>query len=1522
MPTTRSSAPRRLLPLLFLLAVLGLTPARQALAAVNTNTGVSGAPNPSSQGASVTVTASVKVAGTGAPIVAPLTPTATVTFFVDGVQQGLPIPVSTGGSTATFSTTTLAPGPRTITAAFSDATNTYNPSSGSYAQTVKAVPTVGVTRIAPNNANPSAFGQTVTFRATLTGGYGPPTGTVQFSDSGAPLGPPILLNGSAQAQINVSSLPAGPHSIVASYSGDGFNTQADNSGSPLAQTVNPAGTTTIVASSSPGNTSTFGQAVIFAATVIGPAAPTGAVTFQDGGSGIGAAPLDSNGQAVITVSSLSVGSHSITATYNGDADLSPSVGGLTQTVNAEPTTTSVTSSINPSALGQNVTFTVSVTGANGITPAGTVTLTYPNSGGTNTTTGAATLNGNGQAQISAADLRVGTDTVTANYAGSGSFGPGAGSTQQTVTSTTNPVSLTSSANPSSFSQSVTFTATVAASAGVTPTGSIQFRIDGADFGGLQALSAGSANINTSALSVGTHLVTAAYGGDGNYNPGTSGQLTQIVNRTTPGTTVDNTTPPDGPDTTILGQSVTFSATVTGVGGVTPTGTVSFTATPVDPLNNPTGPAITVGSGVLDAGGATQLTASSLPVGRYDVRAVYGGDATYNGSTSAPVTQTVTTAATSDVTLNASLGGPPTASSQFGQTVSFRAAVADNGGGTGPTGTVNFYDGGTLSGAAVTGGTLIGTAGLGANGAPADTAVLPFAGLAGGTHTINAVYGGDSNYGPGGDSITFTVTKVTPGVTVGSNAPGTPPTSTFGQTVTFSATVAGVAGAAAPTGTVTFMDGPNPIGKGVLGADGNPAGVATLRASLPGGPHTVTASYPGDANYAGQASGPYQMVVQKAAPLQTTLTPSSNPSNLGAAVTFTLTVQGLTGATPTGSVTYTDTFKDVTTPLDTVSLTPGANGLASAGATTNALQAGSHTITATYNGDQNYQGSQRAVTQTVNTSGTSVSVVSSSPPPADQLNGLPTSVFGQPVTFTARVTSAKGVTPTGNVTFTDTNGAPLGDPAALTPAGPPGVAVASITTAALSVGSHAVTASYPGDANNNVSAGTVTQQVNPAGTATALTSRPNPSSLGQTVTFTTTVTVNAPGAGTPTGTVTFQEVGAAQPLGTAPLVRRQDGTLTATFTATALRVAINPALSVTATYGGDASFLGSTSPVVNQAVFDVAPTITRFDPPFLLVPGTARDRSHDPLGATDPQRLTITGRNIRQGATVFVNGDRLSPEPGSVAPDGSSLTVLIPPQDVAVAGLARVLVQNPQQVPSDPNTPDAPVSLIPVNPVMVLPNFPVPSRPDKFLRMFSTPFDYSTVSPYDVLKGVALSPPLDGNGYNPDVNILSDFPFGLSSTTTPLYHWDPASLLYQTTRADAEPGLGLQPADLHLLLGQAYWVVGGRETQQLGIMQRGTATGFNPTGLPLLRGWNMVGSPFPRDLPLSSLRVLTQGGATLTFSDAVSAGLVGPILWSWDGAQYVANFDGAVGGNGLLRQYEGYWFFSYQPCTLLVTLPQQ
>jgi hypothetical protein len=134
------------------------------------------------------------------------------------------------------------------------------------------------------------------------------------------------------------------------------------------------------------------------------------VTFYDGATQLGPETL-SGGPASMSISTLSAGSHSITAVYGGDASFfggtSPA---FSLTVQAAATTTTLTSSPNPSAAGQTVNFTATVTSSAPGTPAGSVALMDGS-----TQLGSWNL-ASGQALYGLSTLSVGQHTLTAVYA--------------------------------------------------------------------------------------------------------------------------------------------------------------------------------------------------------------------------------------------------------------------------------------------------------------------------------------------------------------------------------------------------------------------------------------------------------------------------------------------------------------------------------------------------------------------------------------------------------------------------------------------------------------------------------------------------------------------------------------------------------------------------------------------------------------------------------------------------------------------------------------------------------------------------------------------------------------------------------------------------------------------------------------------------------------------------------------------------------------------------------------------------
>jgi hypothetical protein len=215
----------------------------------------------------------------------------------------------------------------------------------------------------------------------------------------------------------------------------------------------------------------------------------------------------------------------VKAVYSGSASFNGSFDTLSQSVNRADTSTLLTSNHNPSVFGQQVTFTASVSvdppGAG--TPGGTAQFTIDGDARP-----PVSLSG-GEASITLSGLPVGNHSVRAVYSGTGDFTESGDSLTQTVSRADTSTQVDSSANPSIVGSSVTFTAHVVVNApgAGTPTGTIQFRVDGVDAGPSVTLKDGSAAMTTSNLSPGTHTVAAVYSGDGNFT-GSSDTLSQSV----------------------------------------------------------------------------------------------------------------------------------------------------------------------------------------------------------------------------------------------------------------------------------------------------------------------------------------------------------------------------------------------------------------------------------------------------------------------------------------------------------------------------------------------------------------------------------------------------------------------------------------------------------------------------------------------------------------------------------------------------------------------------------------------------------------------------------------------------------------------------------------------------------------------------------------------------------------------------------------------------------------------------------
>lgn len=231
--------------------------------------------------------------------------------------------------------------------------------------TVAAASANPTTTTVSANVNPSTFGQSLLITMTVVAGANPNVGgTMSMTVDGFPFVSGGIFGSST------ASLPAsgGTHTVYANYFGDATN--GSSSSAPLTITVNPAASTTVLTSSA--SSAAFGTPVTLS-TQITPAGPfpRGTVTFLDGANPIAVIPASQTFSPGFTISSLPVGSHSISASFSGSPDFLASTSApITQVITpASPPDYTVTANTNAATLsaGQTAIFVITTQSLNGFT---------------------------------------------------------------------------------------------------------------------------------------------------------------------------------------------------------------------------------------------------------------------------------------------------------------------------------------------------------------------------------------------------------------------------------------------------------------------------------------------------------------------------------------------------------------------------------------------------------------------------------------------------------------------------------------------------------------------------------------------------------------------------------------------------------------------------------------------------------------------------------------------------------------------------------------------------------------------------------------------------------------------------------------------------------------------------------------------------------------------------------------------------------------------------------------------------
>jgi Bacterial Ig-like domain (group 3) len=465
-------------------------------------------------------------------------------------------------------------------------------------------------------------------------------------------------------------------------------------------------------------------------------------------------------------------------------------------------------------------------------------------------------------------------------------------------------------------------------------------------------------------------------------------------------------------------------------------------------------------------------AHPLAAGAHIFTVYYPGDASWNPATSTSLSVTITPIApTMSLTSNLGTFG----SVVQGTAIMYSAKMTGVLGVAGgiepyPTGAVQFYVDGVAAGGPVP---LV-------NG----VAAFSTSALTTGQHTITAGFGGDSFYTSA--TTSGVVTVVTQGPDILTLTSATPSNGALGASIAVSGTLTAGAFGPAPTGTVTLLDNGQGIASANL-AGSSPFALAftvdTARQPIAAGTHNFTLRYGGEAHWTANTSAAAVVTLAKGT-TSTVVNSSGSTALVGSSVAFTAAIAQPGFVPATGTVQFFDGTAALGSPVAV------SNG--SAVYATNALAAGTHSITAVYSGDANYAASTSASlleTITSTTKGTaSITLTASNSSVAINTN----------VTFTAALAVSQGSpAPTGTVQFYD-GAATLGSPV------PVANSSASYSTSTLAGGSHSISAAYSGDDNYSPStSAVVTESVEDfsfqAGTAT--------------------LTINAGGSGTSVLTIT-------------------------------------------------------------------------------------------------------------------------------------------------------------------------------------------------------------------------------------------------------------------------------------------------------------------------------------------------------------------------------------------------------------------
>ena len=541
-----------------------------------------------------------------------------------------------------------------------------------------------------------------------------------------------------------------------------------------------------------------------------------------------------------------------------------------------------------------------------------------------------------------AALSVAPYTVTASLAAAGNYTAATGTSGTFTITATTPVFGTMTFSPAAtepYGTSVIVTVSDPLTyTGALPTGAVKFVLNAVSYTATcTGASPASCTVavpaaTIAALPVAAYTVTASLAALGNYNAATGTSGTFTITATTP-TFGTMTFSPASTEPYGTSQIITISDPLTYTGAL-PTGAVKFVLNAVSYTATCTGTSPATCSYAVPA-----ATVAAIPVNTYTVTASLAALGNYNAATGTSGTFTITAIAPTVSTVSA-------VSAPYGSVTAVTVTATESGsGGVVTGGVVTFGIGGTATGSFSAPTCTLTAAGT------CTTTYIPTGVLTAGTYPagITASFAAVGNYAAASNTGTLTITTIAPTVATVSSF-----TSPYGATagITITATESGTTGGPTTGGIVTFGLAGTATGSFtpttcVLTAAGTCTTTYVPTGTLAAGPYVndITASFATVGNYSAATAAATLVILQGAPTI--TLVSSSNPALLLAPVKLTATVTPPAGTLFAGdTVTFYDNTASAA--LATVALSGGV-----ASFTTASLAAGTHSITATFNGDADY-----------------------------------------------------------------------------------------------------------------------------------------------------------------------------------------------------------------------------------------------------------------------------------------------------------------------------------------------------------------------------------------------------------------------------------------------------------------------------------------------------------------------------------------------------------------------------------------